>query len=104
MPWHLPEDLRWFKRITMGSPVIMGRTTYESIGRPLPGRKMIVITRQSDYSWPGVRVAHVIENLGEIRNHVRRMPAFGNNIMNTRFLGHMFAHQIVHVIEGFHTV
>lgn len=47
MPWHLPADLAWFKRNTLNKPVIMGRKTYESIGRPLPGRKNIVISRQA---------------------------------------------------------
>ncbi|SQI42636.1 Dihydrofolate reductase [Leminorella richardii] len=47
MPWHLPADLAWFKQNTLNKPVIMGRKTYESIGRPLPGRKNIVISRQS---------------------------------------------------------
>lgn len=50
MPWHLPADLAHFKRITLGKPVIMGRKTYESIGRALPGRLNIVITRDSNYS------------------------------------------------------
>ena len=49
MPWHISEDLKNFKAITMGKPIIMGRATYESIGRPLPGRRNIIITRQSDY-------------------------------------------------------
>lgn len=49
MPWHLPADLKHFKSITLGKPVIMGRKTYESIGRALPGRKNIVVTGQSDY-------------------------------------------------------
>lgn len=49
MPWHLPEDLKYFKRITMGKPIIMGRKTYESIGRPLPGRTNIVVTRQPEW-------------------------------------------------------
>lgn len=56
LPWHLPEDLRYFKRVTMGKPIVMGRKTYESIGRPLPGRTNIVITRQADYAPQGVRV------------------------------------------------
>ena len=47
MPWHLPEDFRHFKQVTMGKAVIMGRKTYESIGRPLPGRRNIVITRNT---------------------------------------------------------
>lgn len=49
LPWHLPNDLQYFKKVTMGKPVIMGRKTYESIGRPLPGRRNIIITRQADY-------------------------------------------------------
>ncbi len=57
LPWHLPEDLAHFKRLTLGHPMIMGRTTFESIGRVLPGRTTIVITRQDDWSAPGVEVA-----------------------------------------------
>ncbi len=54
MPWHLPEDLRHFKALTLGKPVVMGRKTYESIGRPLPGRHNIVISRQADLLIDGV--------------------------------------------------
>ena len=50
MPWHLPQDLAHFKRVTLGKPVIMGRKTFDSIGRPLPGRRNIVITRNADWS------------------------------------------------------
>lgn len=57
LPWHLPEDLKYFKARTLGKPIIMGRKTYESIGRPLPGRRNIVITRQPDWSAEGVDVA-----------------------------------------------
>ena len=56
LPWHLPEDLRRFKRLTMGAPVIMGRRTHESIGRPLPGRRNIVVTRQAAARWAGCTV------------------------------------------------
>ncbi|MDO6565799.1 type 3 dihydrofolate reductase [Alteromonas sp. 1_MG-2023] len=56
MPWHLPADLKHFKKVTMGKPVIMGRKTYESIGRALPGRPNIVITTNSDYSLPDANV------------------------------------------------
>lgn len=49
LPWHLPEDLAFFKQTTMGCPVLMGRTTYESINRPLPGRLNVVISRQADW-------------------------------------------------------
>lgn len=56
LPWHLSEDLRHFKRVTMGSCIIMGRKTWESIGRPLPGRSNIVITSNPDYEADGARV------------------------------------------------
>lgn len=50
LPWHLPQDLKYFKSVTLGKPVIMGRKTYESIGRPLPGRTNIVVTRSPDWA------------------------------------------------------
>ena len=55
LPWHLPEDLQHFKRLTMGKPILMGRKTFESIGRPLPGRTNIVISRQPGYQPDGVK-------------------------------------------------
>ena len=58
LPWRIPEDLKWFKRNTLGKPVIMGRKTWESIGRPLPGRPNIVVTRQTDWSVEGVHAVH----------------------------------------------
>lgn len=60
MPWHLREDLQYFKRVTMGCPVIMGRTTFQSIGRPLPGRTNIVLTR-SDVPLAGAVCVHTME-------------------------------------------
>ena len=58
LPWHLPEDLAFFKRTTLGKPVVMGRKTFESIGRPLPKRRNIVLTRDEAWSAPGVEVIH----------------------------------------------
>jgi dihydrofolate reductase len=58
LPWHLPEDLKRFKRLTMGKPMIMGRRTFESIGKPLPGRLNIVVTRDTNYRRDGVEVVH----------------------------------------------
>lgn len=58
LPWHLPEDLAFFKRTTSGHPIVMGRKTYESIGRPLPKRRNIVLTRDRDWFVPGVEVIH----------------------------------------------
>jgi dihydrofolate reductase len=57
MPWHLPADLRHFKAVTLGKPVIMGRRTFASIGRALPGRLNIVVTRQPDFAAAGVATA-----------------------------------------------
>jgi dihydrofolate reductase len=58
IPWKVPGEQRLFKELTMGDVLVMGRTTYESIGRPLPGRTTIVLTRDPDWSAEGVRVAH----------------------------------------------
>lgn len=61
MPWHLPGDLKYFKDKTMGKPMIMGRKTFESIGRPLPGRRNIVITRDENYQADGIEVVTSLE-------------------------------------------
>lgn len=58
MPWHIPEDFAFFKRTTMGHPLVMGRRTFDSIGRVLPGRRTIVITRQAHWSHAEVETAH----------------------------------------------
>jgi dihydrofolate reductase len=65
LPWHLPEDLKFFKRVTMGHPIGMGRKTHESIGRILPGRENIIITRQPDYQSEGCTVIHSVGDLVE---------------------------------------
>ncbi len=61
LPWHLSADLKYFKSVTMGKPIIMGRKTFESIGRPLPGRRNLVITRDTAWSADGVDVFHTPE-------------------------------------------
>ncbi|MDR9439639.1 MAG: dihydrofolate reductase [Halomonas sp.] len=58
LPWYLPEDLKFFKRMTQAKPIIMGHKTFDSIGRPLPGRLNIVLTRDPDFQPEGVRVCH----------------------------------------------
>ena len=70
LPWYLPNDLKYFKQTTMGKPVIMGRKTYESIGKPLPGRTNIVITRQADYQPEGVKVVNSVEAAKELAESV----------------------------------
>ncbi|EKB19760.1 hypothetical protein HMPREF1170_03604 [Aeromonas veronii AMC35] len=61
MPWHMPADLAHFKRVTLGKPVLMGRKTFESIGRPLPGRRNLVISRNPDYQAEGIEVVGSVE-------------------------------------------
>jgi dihydrofolate reductase len=61
LPWHLPEDLKYFKRVTHGHPIVMGRKTYESIGRLLPGRENRIVTRKPDFHVEGARVFGSIE-------------------------------------------
>ena len=62
LPWRLPEDLAFFKRTTMGHPIVMGRKTWESIGRPLPGRRSIVVTRDRSFAAAGAEVVHSFED------------------------------------------
>ncbi len=61
LPWRIREDLQRFKRLTLGHTLVMGRKTYDSIGRPLPGRRTVVVTRQQDWSAEGVKVVHTLE-------------------------------------------
>jgi len=63
LPWHLPEDLKWFKKLTTGHVIIMGRKTWESIGKPLPNRESIVVSRGAAINVPGVRT---VKSLSEI--------------------------------------
>src|SRR6266487_6193336 len=62
IPWHLPEDFQWFKKMTTGHVIVMGRKTFESIGKPLPNRDTVVLSR-SDFQHPGVKTARSLEEL-----------------------------------------
>lgn len=66
LPWRISADLKRFKRLTMGHHILMGRKTYDSIGRPLPGRTTVVITRQPDLKIDGVRIAHGVQEAIEM--------------------------------------
>ncbi len=81
LPWHLPEDLQRFRRLTMGAPVIMGRKTFQSIGRLLPGRRNVVLTRQSGWSWDGCATAHSFdEALAITRDAAERFVIGGGEL------------------------
>ncbi|MCH2558928.1 MAG: dihydrofolate reductase [Alcanivorax sp.] len=70
LPWYLPNDLKYFKQATLGKPIIMGRNTWESLKRPLPGRTNIVITRQRQYPAEGAKVVATLEQALELAEHV----------------------------------
>lgn len=77
MPWHLPADFAWFKKCTLGKPVVMGRKTYESIGRPLPGRRNIVVSRNLDLSIDGVETCTSIEQALNLLEGVEEVMIIG---------------------------
>ncbi|WGY48604.1 MULTISPECIES: type 3 dihydrofolate reductase [unclassified Vibrio] len=77
MPWHLPADFVWFKRCTMGKPVVMGRKTYASIGRPLPGRQNIVISRDPELKIDGVDVVTSIAAALELAGSAEEVMIIG---------------------------
>tara|TARA_Y200000002_G_scaffold142708_1_gene117853 strand:+ start:9191 stop:9697 length:507 start_codon:yes stop_codon:yes gene_type:complete len=72
LPWHIPADLKYFKELTYGSPIIMGRKTFESIGRPLPGRHNIIITRNSEYTCDSCVVVFDIQGAIKEANNFAR--------------------------------
>lgn len=77
MPWHLPADLAHFKRITLGHPIVMGRRTFEAIGRPLPGRRNIVVTRNPGFSAPGVDTAAGLDEALALAGDVPQVMVIG---------------------------
>lgn len=80
LPWHMPADLKRFKEITTGHTIIMGRKTFESIGRPLPNRKNVVITRQDNYSVPeGVVVVNSLEDALELSRNEPEVFVIGGS-------------------------
>ncbi|MDG4549243.1 MAG: type 3 dihydrofolate reductase [Candidatus Contendobacter sp.] len=77
LPWRLPADLRFFKQTTMGKPLLMGRYTWESIGRPLPGRRMIVLSHDPDYRTPGCAVARSLDEALQLAGAVPEVMIIG---------------------------
>ena len=77
LPWHLSADLKHFKAITMGKPIVMGRKTHESIGRPLPGRENVVLTRDKNYLSKGCTILHSLECVYAKFNHTEEIMIMG---------------------------
>ena len=97
LPWHLPEDLAFFKRTTSGHPIVMGRKTYESIGRPLPKRRNIVLTRDSNWMAPGVETIHDPADLGSLQGLEGTVFIIGGSEIYTAFLSRLDDLLISHV-------
>lgn len=76
MPWHLPADLQWFKKTTLGSPIIMGRKTYDSIGFPLPGRLNIILSRNKDLKIKGCSVVNSLDAALKLAREVDKDEVF----------------------------
>ena len=96
IPWRLKEDLQLFKRITMGHPILMGRKTWESLGRPLPGRQNIVLTRNADYVAEGAEVITDIAQLETLELQDEEVMVIGGAQLYARMLPLM---QRLHVSE-----
>ena len=80
LPWHLPGELQHFKATTMGKPIVMGRKTWESIGRPLPGRQNIVISRNNDYPQDGIDLCASLQQAIEVANGTEIMVIGGGDL------------------------
>ena len=100
LPWHLPEDLAYFKRTTSGHPIVMGRKTYESIGRPLPKRRNIVLTRDATWSAEGVEVIHRPEELAKLPGLDGQVFIIGGAEIYAAFLPMLDDLLVSHVLEN----
>ena len=103
MPWHLPADLAYFKKITLGKPIIMGRKTYESIGRPLPGRQNIVISRDENYQAAGIDSVTSVEQAISLTGEVDEVMVIGGGAIYAHCLPFANRLYITHIksnIEG----
>ncbi len=99
LPWHLPEDLKLFKRTTSGHPIVMGRKTYESIGRPLPKRQNIVITRDASWSADGVDVVHAPDGVTQLELMDPQVFIIGGATIYSLFLPHLDELLVSYVYE-----
>jgi dihydrofolate reductase len=101
LPWHLPEDLAFFKRTTSGHPIVMGRKTFESIGKPLPKRRNIVLTRDRSWTAPGVEVIHSPEELFALPELGETAFLIGGAEIYAAFLDKIDELLVSHVFESY---
>lgn len=103
VPWHLPDDMRFFRRITLHKPVVMGRKTHESIGRPLPLRPNIILTRNQQYTAEGCTVVHSVEAAVQAAVGHNALMVIGGTEIYTLFLPlatHLYLTHLEANIEG----
>ena len=86
LPWKLSADLQYFRRVTMGKPIIMGRSTHDSIGRALPGRKNIVVTKNTDFNAEGCTVVHSVAEAIEVCDSAEEVMVMGGASLYEQFL------------------
>lgn len=100
LPWNLPADLAFFKRTTSGHPIVMGRKTFESIGRPLPKRRNIVLTRDPSWTAAGVEVIHQLGALHDLPEIGGRVFIIGGSEIYAAFLPELEDLLVTHVFEN----
>ncbi|MBL4795025.1 MAG: dihydrofolate reductase [Pseudomonadales bacterium] len=109
LPWRLSRDLQYFKKTTLGKPIIMGRKTYESIGKPLPGRTNIIVTRNQEYKQEGCIVCHSLDNAVAVANSedVEAVMLIGGAQLYKEALAvepplvtHLYVTEVHHSVEG----
>lgn len=96
LPWRLPDDLAHFKRVTMGRPVVMGRRTWESLGKALPGRRNIVVSRQADLAAPGAQVVRSLEEAWRAANGADEACVIGGTML---FAETLPSADVIHLTE-----
>lgn len=103
LPWRLPRELQYVKKTTMGHPIILGRKNYESIGRPLPGRRNIILTRDENFSAEGCEIAHSVEEVYKLCENEEEIFIFGGEQIYKLFLedtDKLYVTVIHHEFEG----
>lgn len=103
LPWHLPADMQWFRQQTMGKPILMGRKTFESIGKPLPGRVNIVLTRQQGVTIKGCHVVNTIAEAQAALPDTKEIMVIGGSEIYAQTLPvakKLYYTQIHHTFEG----
>jgi dihydrofolate reductase len=103
IPWHLPADLKYFKSVTMGKPIVMGRKTWESLGRPLPGRKNIVISRNKKFQAEGCEVVRGIDAAIDAAGDAEELMVIGGAAIYEAFFSradHLYLTRVECDVEG----